>query len=245
MNLKLIPVAIIIVGILIAGAIYYESGTKCPGLRGEEGEIISSQEAEEKVIGFINQNILRGRGTASSVETVEDNGLYKVKFAVGEQEIESYLTLDGRLFFPEAINLTEVQPAAVEKEPTIGNFSVNEEEVCLEDGKPIVYFFGSESCPYCQWEHPIVEGVAGKFSEYIAFHNNMDTQDDMDIFQKYSTGGIPTLVFGCKYSRVGAGQQAGEEGETQALTALICKLTDSKPADVCDEVQDLINQIEG
>jgi len=71
----------------------------------------------------------------------------------------------------------------------------------------------------------------------------MDSDEDMDVFSKYSTGGIPTLVFGCKYYRVGAGTQSGEEQETKDLTALICKLTGSQPADVCEQVQDLIQEI--
>jgi len=71
----------------------------------------------------------------------------------------------------------------------------------------------------------------------------MDSQADMDVFRKYSTGGIPTLVLGCKYYRVGSGERAGEEMESKVLTALICKLTENKLVDICNEVQDLISQI--
>lgn len=245
MNQKLILIAIIVVGVLIAGAVYYGQGQKSPeGTGEEEGEIISSEEAGEKVINFIDQNILRGRATASLIEVLEDNGLYKIKFSIEGQEIESYLTRDGKLFFPEAIDLSEAQPAAVETGLTIGDFAVSDEEVCKENGKPIVYFFGSEGCSHCKWEHPVIEEVAGKFGDQIAFHNNMDTDNDMDVFQKYSTGGIPTLVLGCKYYRIGSGETLGEEEEAKVLTALLCKLTNNQPGDVCSGVQDLINQIE-
>lgn len=244
MNNKLIPIVIILVALIIGGAVIYVNNSKreSPGESG--AEVLPSQEVAERTMNFINENILRGQVTASLVEISEENGLYKIKFAIEGQEIESYATTDGKLFFPEGIDLSEVQPAAVGTSYTIGNFSVSEDEVCKEGDKPIVYFFGSESCPYCEWEHPIIEGVAEKFGGQIAFHNNMDSQDDMDVFQKYSTGGIPTLVLGCKYYRVGAGQQAGEEGEAENLTALICKLTDGQPAAVCSQVEDLINQVE-
>jgi len=109
---------------------------------------------------------------------------------------------------------------------------------------PVIYFFGSKDCPHCTWEHPIVEKVAKDFEEYISFHNNMDSDADRDVFSKYSTGGIPTLVFGCKYYRVGSGEGLSEEGESKALTALICKLTENQPLSVCNLVQDLINQID-
>ncbi len=57
----------------------------------------------------------------------------------------------------------------------------------------------------------------------------------MEVFQKYSTGGIPTLVLGCQYYRVGSGETAGEEQEIKDLTGLICKLTNNQPAEICQE----------
>lgn len=131
---------------------------------------------------------------------------------------------------------------------TVGNFLITEDEVCEEEGKPIVYFFGGSFCPHCQWEHPIVQGVAKKFENYISFHDNMDSQEaDQEVWNKYSQinqGGVPFLVFGCRYVRVGSGETAGEETEKENLTALICKLTGGEPTAVCEEVADLIEQIE-
>lgn len=237
---KLIPIAIIIAGIAVAGALIY---TNYPVKKVTSLEILALQEAGEKAINYINENILRGRATASLINVLEENGLYKIKFNVGENEIESYITRDGKLLFLEGIDLTKVEPPAKETSQTIGNFSVTDEEICRENGKPIVYFFGSERCPHCQWEHPIIEKVAKKIEGEISFHNNMDNSNDEEIFSKYSEGSIPTLVLGCKYFRVGSGENAGEEQEEKNLTALICKLTDGKPTEVCSPVQDLINQI--
>ncbi len=75
-----------------------------------------------------------------------------------------------------------------------------------------------------------------QFADQISFHDLMDKQEEMEIFQKYSDitgGGIPFIVLGCKYVRVGSGEQAGEEAEKQALTELICELTGSQPSQVC------------
>ncbi len=253
MERSTIPIAVIIAGVLIAGAVIYLNYPKCPGEISIEGipeetstesQVLSPQEIGEKVINFINQNILKGESTASLNEILKENRMYKIKFTIEGQEIETYVTLDGKFLFPKeaAIDLSE---EVVEQELTIGNFSISEDEVCKENGKPIVYFFGSEGCGYCKWEHPVMEEVATKFEGEIIFHNNVDSDADKEVFSKYSTGGIPTLVFGCKYYRVGAGTQSGEEKESQYLTALICKLTNNEPTDVCGPVQDLINQVEG
>lgn len=120
-----------------------------------------------------------------------------------------------------------------QKQTTIGNFIVSEDEICKEEDKPTIYFFGSDSCGYCKWEHPVIVNVTSNFEGYISLHDNMNSDADRDIFSKYSTGGVPTLVFGCKYYRVGAGTGMGEEQESKVLTALICDLTSNEPADVC------------
>ena len=128
----------------------------------------------------------------------------------------------------------EVGGAELEK--TVGDFLVLGEELCTEDGKPIVYYFGSSGCPHCRWEHPIIQEVAKQFGDAISFHDLMDKQEEMEVFQKYfdiNRGGIPFIVLGCQYARVGSGERMGEEAEKQALTELICRLTGGQPSGVC------------
>jgi thiol-disulfide isomerase/thioredoxin len=234
MNNKLfIPLAIIIIGFLVAATIAYTNFLK----PSDQVEVLSLEEAGEKVISFINDNVLQGQATASLIETLEKDGLYEVKFEVEGEQVDWYITKNGNFIFPQAIDLKDFESApepAEEVEKTIGNFSVSNDEICLEDGKPIIYFFGSESCPHCVWEHPIVEEVASSFEDYISFHNNMDTDADMDVFSKYSTGAIPTIILGCKYYRTGSGENVGAEQEALDLTQLICDLTNNQPSEVCD-----------
>ncbi|PIQ69889.1 hypothetical protein COS55_01735 [Candidatus Shapirobacteria bacterium CG03_land_8_20_14_0_80_40_19] len=137
--------------------------------------------------------------------------------------------------------------------PTIiGNFLVTDKEVCLENDKPIVYFFGSSSCPHCVWEKPIVQKVFGEFKNEISYHENFDNGADSEVFNQYSDinpGYVPFLVLGCKYARVGAGEQLGatdEESqklEKEALTSILCKLTDGKPENICRQVKDKMEEI--
>jgi thiol-disulfide isomerase/thioredoxin len=107
-------------------------------------------------------------------------------------------------------------------------------EACMENEKPIVYFFGSTSCPHCQWEKPIIKEVVSQFGDAISYHENIDSETDMDVFSKYSTGSIPTLVIGCKYYRIGSGEASGEEAEKVALKKVICMATGNLPASICE-----------
>lgn len=233
---NLIPISIIVAGLVIAGALVY--------LNQNRGTILSSKEVGDKVINFINKNIPLAGNAASLISIAEEGSVYKIRLKMGDNEYDSYVSKDGKFLFPEGYDLEKVSEPQPEAKDTIGDFLISGEEICLENEKPIVYFFGSKSCPHCNWEHPIIEEVTAKFKENIVFHNNMDLEQDMGVFSKYSTGGIPTLVLGCKYYRVGSGESLGEETEVKVLTALICRLTNNQPSETCDSVQDLINQIE-
>ncbi len=221
----------------------------CIGLVGVTGyflvypKLINSPDSQEEVVNstlaYINEVLLGGQVEAKLVGDIEkEGGLYKIQIDVAGEKILSYITKDGKLFFPEAIEIKteeerKAEEGAKEENSALGDFIKSGKEVCLEDGKPIVYFFGSDGCPHCSWEHPIIKEVVEKFGDVISFHNNMNSGEDRDIFSLYSDGGIPTLVIGCKYYRVGSGERAGEEQEAKDLTSLICDLTNNQPEAVC------------
>jgi len=137
-------------------------------------------------------------------------------------------------------------------EETIGNFLITGDEVCREEGKPAVYFFGSSTCPHCVWEKPIAQKVFAEFEDLISYHENFDSDKDSSIYLKYAdvnSGYVPFMVLGCRYARVGGGESLGsneEESkklEEEALTAILCKLTSGNPDSVCDSVKDKTSEV--
>lgn len=227
-----LAVIIVLIGAAVLGYFYNK--------KQKAGEV---QAMAEKAIKFVNENLLAG-GTAAILEGATDMGdVVRISLKIGEQVYTSYATKDGKLFFPEGYEVVE-KATSSQSSATVGNFMVKDEPICMENGKPIVYFFGSNTCPHCQWEHPILEKVMKSFENLISFHNNMDANTDMEVFSKYSDGGIPTMVFGCKYYKLGSGESDGEEQETKNLTAMLCKLTNSQPSEVCAGVQELVSQIQ-
>jgi len=223
--------------------------------------VLAPEEAGEKVTDFINNNLVQPGTEVTLEEIKEESGLYNVTTSYMGNQIPVYITKNGEILFLQGIgwvqieefeerkeqeeNLTQEHEQESKLETTIGDFTVSGDEICKEDAKPVIYFFGSERCGACKWEHPVIKNVTVKFGDYISFHDNVDSDADNEIFAKYSTGYIPTLVLGCKYYRVGSGASIGEDQEAKVLTALICTLTGSKPADVCTapEIVELINTI--
>jgi glutaredoxin len=135
---QIIGVALLVI---IAGALgYYE-------LVWKKGNI-SPEEAKVQVEDFINNNLMQEGTTAEIGDVVKEGGLYKVTVKIGEgeqaQEIESYLTLDGKKFFPSApmdIEETKAQIAdAKEKE--------NQPEEIPTAVKPTVDLYVMSFCPY-------------------------------------------------------------------------------------------------
>lgn len=243
-TLKKIPlsVGLIVAAIIIAGAIFLVNNNGGFGNKG----IKSAQEVADLAAAFINDKILAGKAKVEIVSVTDEKGLYKIKFKLNDQEIDSYATKTGELFFPEAVDLAkESQTVAAETSgTTIGEFSVSKDEVIMENGKPVIYFFGSESCPHCKWEQPVIQKVVEKFKDKVSYHESIDSETDKDIFTKYNpNGGVPTLVLAGKYFRVGSGESWGADQEEKYLTALVCKLTGSETQPACAGVQDLISQI--
>ena len=131
------------------------------------GGTLSPQEASEKAVNYINNNLLQP-GTTATVEGVEEsNNLYNVKLNIGGREFDSYITKDGGLLFPNVVELdAEVErPAEQEEQP---------QEVPKSD-KPEVQLFVMSHCPFgTQAEKgiiPVVELLGGKIDFDIKYVN--------------------------------------------------------------------------
>ena len=156
---KLIPILILVAGISIFGTYFYLTRTKPP-----QEKFLSSQEAAQNAINYINENLLQKGVTASLVDVVEENGLYKIRLKVGEKEFISYVTKDGKILFPEeGIDLEK--KIAKEETPT------STQEIQKTD-KPDVKLFVMAYCPYgLQME-----------KAYLPVYNLLKEKADMGIY---------------------------------------------------------------
>ncbi len=153
---NIISLAIIIVGILIAGAVIYPKTSS-----NQQGEdfLISEDSAKELAMGFINDTMLQGQMTASFSGISKEYGLYKIDIMFEGNPYSSYVSGDGRIFFPEGINIEEIKSLAQEipspddiagvedLTPVVINEGLEDFISCLEDKEFIIY--GASWCPYC------------------------------------------------------------------------------------------------
>lgn len=103
---------------------------------------MSKEAAANKAIDYINSNLLQGQATATLTGVSESNGLYLISLSISGKTYPSYITRDGKLLFPSAINMAgdvtqpTTQPAA--------DFDAPDSE------KPDVKMFVMSFCPYGQ-----------------------------------------------------------------------------------------------
>lgn len=68
------------------------------------GAAISQVDAETQALAFVNDNLLQPPFTAQVQSTEEMGSLYKIIFSIAGEEVNSYMTKDGTLFFPQGFD---------------------------------------------------------------------------------------------------------------------------------------------
>ena len=72
-----------------------------------EGQKLSPAAAQEAALSFVNNNLLQPPFLAEASNVKEMDSLYKVTLEVAGQSVDSYLTDDGTLFFPQGFVVAE------------------------------------------------------------------------------------------------------------------------------------------
>lgn len=141
-----IAVVFLAIGFLVGGVV----------MQPPTGLVVSDlamQEAAESAVDYINNYIPLDGATASliSVEKTDYPDLFNVKMDIGGRPYDSYVTTDGRLFFPSFIDLEQTPEVPQQQEQPAG---------VPKSDKPEVELFVMTHCPYgTQAEKAIIPAI--------------------------------------------------------------------------------------
>ena len=126
--------------VIIIGAILYFSPSTFSGLNLFS---FGDKKIAEDTIKYINDNQL-ATSDASLVSFSRESGVLKVKIKIGETEFDSYVTTDGKLLFPQAIEMI-VSEENTENQNTVSAASCDELE---KSDNPMMEAYVVSMCPY-------------------------------------------------------------------------------------------------
>lgn len=188
---NLIPIAIIAVGLIIAGSSFYFNQSF--------SEDIGQEKAKEKAVNYINENLLAPGITASVVDILETGSVYKISLEIKENEtllgeIDSYIGKDGKFFFPEGYNMDESliqdfdnQEPVQEQEPlsSAEETKMTDFVQCLAQANVVIY--ASKTCPACA-------DLMAKFGGYdVAAPIVIECGDNPELCDQKNITAVPTI----------------------------------------------------
>lgn len=169
--------------LILVVAVFLVSGCEFKLTPPATSKILNPEEAKAKALTFINANLVAPGNEVTIKEIIQENGLYKLKIVFKDgNEIDSYLTRDGKNFFPEAIPLTETTDSATNEQAPTAPTPVT---VSTKSDKPKVELFVMSHCPYgTQIEKgilPVVELLGDKMDFDLKFvHYAMHGKEELD-----------------------------------------------------------------
>lgn len=135
-----------------------------------QNKSITQAEAKTRAENFVN-NYLMQSGTVASIRSIsEEYDLYKLQIDIVSDVVESYLSKDGKLFFPQALNIDEISGSGANA-PAAGGAPVA--TVGTKSDQPSVELFVMSHCPYgTQMEKgilPVLDALGNKIDFELKF----------------------------------------------------------------------------
>lgn len=140
--------------LLIISVVFLIRGYSQGGMDSITG-FVTAEDAKTKVETYVN-TLLAGQAIAEVGAIEESNGLWKLELIVDGQKLDSYLTADGKILFPNAINLDEEPKVNSPPEVTAPVVNVDMNKLLDDDAvkgdanAPVTIIeWGDFECPFC------------------------------------------------------------------------------------------------
>lgn len=128
----------------------------------------SAKDTAQKAVDYLNTNVLQDGQTATVGDVSEESGIIKMQVKIGENSYDSYVTKDGKLFFPEAIKMGPAEGTGGDAPAATGpaTFEITEDDHVRGDAsaKVTLVEFSDFECPFCEKFTPTVEQIMKEYA---------------------------------------------------------------------------------
>ncbi len=158
-----------VLALLVVGLAYMQFGDTLK-------PTVSSAEIANTALAYINNQLLPpGVEAEMKGDVAEENGLYKFEVSLNGQEFFSYVTKDGKLFFPEGIDLTAEAGVTdqladdQQAETSIVDVSASAEDRSRGnlDAQVTIIEFSDLQCSYCARFHGTMKQVMENYPTQV------------------------------------------------------------------------------
>lgn len=130
----------------------------------------SAESIAKKAVDYLNNSVLQGEQTAAMEGFSEESGVVKIKVKIGGKDYDSYVTKDGKLFFPEALKIEEssVEETSQKKNST-GDFNITEKDHVRGNFSASITLveFSDFECPFCRAHNPTLKKILSEHKDNV------------------------------------------------------------------------------
>lgn len=183
----IVIVAVLVVLGLITSSSLHKDANKTAVVK--PGKTISTDQAKARAEDFVNKFLMQSGTKATVKDITTEYGLYKLKVDITSDVVDSYMSKDGKLFFPQALDVDQISAAKTgTASSTTPAASAPAATVSKKSDKPTVELFVMSYCPYgTQIEKGILPALETlgkkidftlKFCSY-AMHGDKELKENM------------------------------------------------------------------